>query len=57
MLVNFEMTQEQAEFLSEILHDHWDCGPYDEGWASDELMDLCNFVDKAIDKTEVKGEK
>lgn len=42
--MKLEMTREQGEFLSKILHEDLD-RPYDEGWASY----LRKFVDEAIE--------
>jgi hypothetical protein len=50
MNIILSLTEEQAEKLSETLHNTNDCGPVDEGWQSDELEKLCDLIDQAINK-------
>ena len=49
MNVNLVLTEEQADLLLEVLEDHWDRGPYNEGWQSEELIALNFLVNEAID--------
>ncbi len=46
--VIIKLTINQAERLSEILQDTTDQDPTDEGWASNELLELRGVVDAAI---------
>ena len=36
----FTLTDNQLEKLQDVLDDHCDCGPRNEGWASSELNEL-----------------
>jgi len=47
------LTREQAEKLEDVLSFTQDEGPWGEGWQSDELMELCEIVEKALQKGEL----
>ena len=51
-LVRLDLTPEQAKSLSEAIWDYCDCGPPEEGWASDEINALRSLIDAAIEKFE-----
>ena len=46
--INLQLTVKQLELLDEILMSFNDCGPSDEGWASQELRDLRILVENNI---------
>ena len=45
-----ELTEDQAELLTDILSDHWDEGPEHAGWQSNELSALSGLISEAIEK-------
>ena len=48
LLIDLRLTVKQLVLLDEILMSFNDCGPSDNGWASQELRDLRILVDDKI---------
>lgn len=46
--IELEITKEQANILREMVCDYQDCGPYGEGWKSDETAELSSLIDDKI---------
>ena len=48
LLIRMKMTRKQAEKLSDVLSYAQDKGPVPHGWASDELEDVMEIVERAL---------
>jgi len=56
MILNIELTEKEADMLTQILSTHEDNGPYNSGWQSKELIQLSEKVDKAVEDGQVKAD-
>jgi hypothetical protein len=44
--------EEMLKAAHKFLVSHTDAGPIDEGWQSDELVELLEAIEKRLDRTE-----
>lgn len=44
MKITLDLTEQEAQILVDILIFHWDEGPVDSGWQSNELSNLSSKI-------------
>ena len=48
--ISLTLTIKQWKKIEDVLSDHWDRGPYGEGWQSKELQEVHDALEQELEK-------